>query len=154
MCRWINAFYGPTHHHAQLNQATHDDLGRLFGVADIEALNHISLMVRKGISVNSAGNDVYLPHVERLRIPILFLAGNQNRIFLPDTSLRTIRWLRDNNPPQLYQRVVLKGYSHLDGFIGRDAVRDVYPKLRAHLDAHPLEIHEIDLRDDELSRTD
>jgi cholesterol oxidase len=22
VCRWINAFYGPTHHHAQLNQAT------------------------------------------------------------------------------------------------------------------------------------
>jgi len=52
VCRWINAFYGPTHHHAQLNQATHDDLGRLFGVADIDALNHISLMIRKGTSVD------------------------------------------------------------------------------------------------------
>src|SRR5262249_26722220 len=40
VCRWIFAFYGPTHRHAQLNQATHEDLGRLFGVADIDALNH------------------------------------------------------------------------------------------------------------------
>jgi cholesterol oxidase len=136
VCRWISAFYGPTHRHAQLNQATHDDLGRLFGVADLDALNHISRMVRAGISVDSAGNDVYLPFVERLKFPILFLAGDHNRIFLPRTSERTYEWLRAANGPELYQRVVLKDYAHLDGFIGRDAARDVFPTIVEHLDAH------------------
>ena len=136
VCRWIFAFYGPTHHHAQLNQATHDDLGRLFGVANIDALNHISLMIRHGTSVDRFGHDVYLPHVERLRFPILFLAGDQNRIFLPETSARTLAWLRAANPSELYQRVVIAGYAHLDGFIGRDAVRDVYPTMLAHLEAN------------------
>lgn len=136
VCRWINAFYGPTHHHAQLNQATHADLGRLFGVADINALNHISTIVRKGTAVDRDGRDTYLPHVDRLRLPILFLAGDHNRIFLPSTSARTLQWLRDANGPDLYERVVLENYSHLDGFIGRDAVRDVYPVILRHLDAH------------------
>jgi len=136
VCRWIFAFYGPTHNHAQLNQATHDDLGRLFGVADIDALNHISLMIRTGTSVDRHGNDVYLPHVERLRFPILFLAGDRNRIFLPETSALTLEWLRAANPPELYERVVIEGYAHLDGFIGRDAARDVYPTMLAHLEAH------------------
>ncbi len=86
VCRWITAFYGPTHRHAQLNQATHDDLGRLFGVADLDALNHISLICSTGHAVDRQGRDVYLPNVERLAVPILFLAGDHNRIFLPDTS--------------------------------------------------------------------
>ena len=135
-CRWIFTFYGPTHRHAQLNQATHADLGRLFGVADIEALNHVSLMIRKGIAVDHTGADVYLPHVERLKFPILFLAGDQNRVFLPETSARTFAWLRNANGNDLYERVVLRGYAHLDGFIGRDAARDVYPTMLAHLDAN------------------
>ncbi len=135
-CRWIFTFYGPTHRHAQLNQATHADMGRLFGVADIEALNHVSLMIRKGVAVDHTGADVYLPHVERLNFPILFLAGDQNRIFLPATSARTFAWLRAANGTELYERVVVRGYAHLDGFIGRDAVRDVYPTMLAHLDAN------------------
>jgi len=136
VCRWINTFYGPTHHHAQLNEATHADLGRLFGVAGIHPLNHISTIVRSGTAVDHHGHDTYLPHVERLRLPILFLAGDHNRIFLPATSARTLQWLRDANGPELYERVVLRDYGHLDGFIGRDAVRDVYPVILRHLDAH------------------
>jgi cholesterol oxidase len=93
-------------------------------------------MIRTGTSVDRFGHDVYLPHVERLRFPILLLAGDQNRIFLPETSARTLAWLRAANPPELYERVVIEGYAHLDGFIGRDAARDVYPTMLAHLEAH------------------
>ena len=146
VCRWIFAFYGPTHRHAQLNQATHDDLGRLFGVADLDALNHISRMIRAGAAVDRDGNDVYLPHVERLNFPILFLAGDQNRIFLPETSARTYAWLRAANGTELYERLVLKGYAHLDGFIGRDAARDVYPKILSHLDTHNAAVRSVTLR--------
>jgi hypothetical protein len=74
--------------------------------------------------------------VERLALPITFLAGDHNRIFLPSTSARTYQWLREANDPDLYERVVLEGYSHLDGFIGRDAVRDVYPVILRHLEAN------------------
>ena len=93
-------------------------------------------MIRKGVAVDHTGADVYLPHVERLNFPILFLAGDQNRIFLPETSARTFAWLRAANGSELYERVVLRGYAHLDGFIGRDAARDVYPTMLAHLDAN------------------
>jgi cholesterol oxidase len=136
VCRWIFAFYGPTHRHAQLNQATHEDLGRLFGVAHLDALNHISRIVRTGLAVDADGRDVYLPNVERLAMPILFLAGEHNRIFLPETSARTLRWLSAANGPQWYRRCVLRDYAHLDGFIGRDAARDVYPLMRRYLEAH------------------
>jgi cholesterol oxidase len=138
VCRWINTFYGPTHYHAQLNQSTHDDIGRLFGVADLDALDHIGLIVNKGKAVDHRGGDVYLPHVDRLRIPILFLAGDQNRIFVPATSRHTYNWLVKANGPQLYKRTILHDYAHLDGFIGRDAARDVYPLMLEHLEAHAI----------------
>jgi cholesterol oxidase len=86
--------------------------------------------------VDRHGGDTYLPHVERLKLPITFLAGDHNRIFLPATSARTLHWLREANGPELYERVVLENYSHLDGFIGRDAVRDVYPVILRHLEAN------------------
>jgi cholesterol oxidase len=138
VCRWIFAFYGPTHHHGQLNQATHEDMARLFGVADLDALNHISRMIRTGHSVDEHGADVYLPHVERLDLPILFLAGNRNRIFLPETSARTLQWLEAANGKGKYRRVVLDDYAHLDGFIGRNADRDVFPHILEHLEGAGL----------------
>jgi cholesterol oxidase len=137
VCRWIFAFYGPTHHHDQLNAATHAALGNLFGVAGLDALDHIGRMIRTGQSVDRYGNDVYLPHAARLDFPILFLAGDQNRIFLPETSERTVRWLKEANDPELYRRVVLTNYAHLDGFIGRNAARDVYPHMLEHLERSP-----------------
>ncbi len=137
VCRWIFAFYGPTHTHGQLNAATHADLGRLFGVADLGALDHIGRMIHTGRSVDRHGRDVYLPHVERLAYPILFLAGDRNRIFLPGTSARTLRWLQEANDPTLYRRVVLQDYAHLDGFIGRNAARDVFPHMLEQLEATP-----------------
>jgi cholesterol oxidase len=137
VCRWIFAFYGPTHHHGQLNAATHARLGQLFGVADLDALDHIGRMIRVGHSVDRDGKDVYLPHVERLSFPILFVAGAHNRIFLPQTSARTLRWLQQAHTPGLHRRIVLHDYAHLDGFIGRDAAVDVFPHMLEHLEASP-----------------
>ena len=148
-CRWIAAFYGPTHHHARLNQATHDAIGRLFGVADLTALDHISLCIRKGRAVDSEGRDVYLGHPERMAVPLLFLAGAHNHIFLPQTSERTYEWLRHHNDPALYRRHVLADYAHLDGFIGRRAAEEVFPRMVEHLDAfNPVEERTIDLLDE------
>jgi cholesterol oxidase len=137
VCRWIFAFYGPTHRHAQLNQATHDDMARLFGVADVTALEHISLMARRTIAVDHLGNDIYLKSPGNLTIPVLFLAGRYNRIFLPATSKRTLEWLRDNNGRRQYARIVLDDYAHLDGFVGKHADKEVWPDIIEFLDAHP-----------------
>ncbi len=134
VCHWVFAMYGPTHRHAQLNEATHRALAEMFGVGDLHALDHIALIARKRHAVDHRGRDVYLPHVRRLAFPIMFLAGQHNRIFLPKTSKRTYDWLQANNAPSLYTREVLDEYAHLDGIVGKHAVRDVYPKIRAHLD--------------------
>jgi cholesterol oxidase len=55
---------------------------------------------------------------------------------MPKGSERFVQWLRDNNGPGLYERKVLRGYAHLDGLIGRNAHKDVFPHILDHLDRY------------------
>jgi cholesterol oxidase len=136
VCRWINAIYGCTHRHAQLNDATHDRIDNMFGVGNLSALDHMALMIRTRKVVAADGSDVYTSHPERLRLPVLLVQGDRNDIFRPEGSLRTLRWLQGANDPSLYERVVLPGYAHLDALIGRDAPTDVFPVVSGHLDRY------------------
>jgi cholesterol oxidase len=134
LCRWINAIYGCTHAHDQLDDATHDQLDDMFGVGDLAALGHMGTMLHRRLAVDTAGDEAYTAHPERLRLPLLLVQGERNYIFRPAGSMRTLRWLQTVNEPSLYERAVLPGYAHLDALIGRDAAVDVYPVLSDHLD--------------------
>jgi cholesterol oxidase len=134
LCRWINAIYGCTHTHAQLNDATHDHLDDMFGVGNLAAFGHLSRIMQARLAVDDAGRPAYTAHPERMRLPILLVQGEENYIFHPEGSMRTLRWLQSSNEPSLYERVVLPGYAHLDALIGRDAATDVFPRISDHLD--------------------
>jgi cholesterol oxidase len=134
LCRWINAIYGCTHAHAQLDDATHEGLDRMFGVGNLASLGHLGTIMQRRLAVDVDGQPVYTARPERLRLPILLVQGERNAIFHPEGSMRTLRWLQTANEPTLYERRVLPGYAHLDALIGRDAAADVYPLLRRHLD--------------------
>jgi cholesterol oxidase len=129
LCRWINAIYGLTHTHAQLNDATHLALHRMFDVGNLSALRHIALIMKYGHVVDHQGRNTYMPHAGRVKQPLLLLQGERNYIFLPKGSQDTARWLRKHNGPHLYERRLLRGYAHLDGLIGRNAHEDVYPGI-------------------------
>jgi cholesterol oxidase len=134
LCRWINAIYGCTHAHDQLNDATHDELDDMFGVGNLAALGHLGTIMNRRLVVDADGTEAYTRHPERIRIPVLLVQGERNQIFRPAGSMRTLRWLHAaSRDPTLHQRVVLPGYAHLDALIGRDAGRDVFPALTAHL---------------------
>ena len=66
VCRWINAVYGCTHRHAQLNEATHQAINEMFGFGNIESMEHLSLMLRKGHAVTHTGGMDYFDHPERM----------------------------------------------------------------------------------------
>ena len=135
VCRWINAIYGCTHRHAQLNEATHSGLVKMFGVGNIDSLNHLTLMLRKSLAVTSKGGKEYLEHPKRMAgTKILLLQGRDNYIFHPVGTLRTLRWLRAHNPAGHYQRIVLPEYGHLDTVVGARAATDVYPRIVDFLD--------------------
>jgi cholesterol oxidase len=143
VCRWINAIYGCTHVHDQLDEATHRQISTLFGVGNLTGLRHLILMLQRGRAVDADGGDRYLPHVERLDLPIHFLSGTRNYIFHPAGVERTLDWLRAAFGPEVaaqnFSVTYLDGYGHLDALIGRHAPVDVFPHILEHLDAHALD---------------
>lgn len=134
VCHRITFMYAPLYEHDELNEATHEALHEMFGVANIRAFEHLALMVRKGHLVNFGGEDSYLPHLERLALPIRFIHGANNECFLPESTEITFDLLREKNGKALYDRFVIPKYGHIDCIFGRDAVRDVYPLILEHLE--------------------
>ena len=67
-----------------------------------------------------------------------FIAGAKNLEFLPDTSLKTLRWLQKSLPSSAgpFTRKLYHSYGHMDFFIGKDAGKDIFPDLVAELDKY------------------
>ncbi|MGO9012365.1 MAG: alpha/beta fold hydrolase [Bryobacteraceae bacterium] len=135
VCHRISFMYAPLYQHEQLNQLTHDTLHELFGVANIRSFEHIALLARKGHLVAFDGSDTYMPHLERLAIPITFIHGAANRCFLPQSTEITYNLLCQTNGDKLYSRHVIPNYGHIDCIYGRNAVNDIFPLMLSHLDA-------------------
>ena len=134
-CHRITFLYAPLYEHANLNEATHDALHEMFGVANMKAFMHLARLTNTGHLVDFDGNNVYLPHLDRLAIPISFIHGAQNECFLPESTALTMDELAKANGSNLYQRHVIPGYGHIDCIYGKNAAKDVYPFVLEHLEA-------------------
>ncbi|MGH9432544.1 MAG: alpha/beta fold hydrolase [Terriglobia bacterium] len=135
VCHRITFMYSQVFDHRQLNAATHANLQEMFGVANISAFEHLSRMVRKGHLVTAAGANAYLPHLERLAIPIAFIHGGDNQCFLPRSTEITHDLLCEKNGKNLYTRHVIPHYGHADSILGKNAAKDVYPHIADHLES-------------------
>lgn len=135
-CRRVMFMYGEVYDHDRINDATHDHIEEAFGVANIKTLRQITKILREDHAVSYDGDHDYLDGAANMRVPIAFIHGEHNRLFLPEGSELTYEWLRESNGPELYSRHIIPGYAHMDCFIGKDAARDVYPIVTAQLDLH------------------
>ena len=91
-------------------------------------------MSRKGHLVNFQGEDSYLPHLERMSIPITFISGEETECYLPESTEITCNLLCDRNGGDLYKRFVIPDYGHIDCIYGKNAVRDIYPHILSQLE--------------------
>lgn len=134
VCHRITFLYGLLYEHDNLNRATHETLHELFGVASIDALDHLATMVRKRQIVDRDGKDLYLPHIERLAIPITFIHGAENSCYLPESTAKSYDLLLKVNGSNLYQRHLVADYGHIDCIFGARASVDVFPLMLQHLE--------------------
>ncbi|RPI22681.1 MAG: hypothetical protein EHM57_04980 [Actinobacteria bacterium] len=133
-CHRATFMYGVLWEHDQLNKGTHDTLHEWLGIANIEVLQHLALMARERHVVTAEGDAGDLDHLDRLALPITFVHGAENVVFVPEATQRTIERLRAANPGVPYARHVIAGYGHLDPIVGAFAARDVYPLIFGHLE--------------------
>ena len=131
--RRITFMYGQLWELDQLNTATHETLHELFGVANISCFEQLAGMLRAGHVVDFKGKDVYMPHLDRLAIPISFIHGAENAAFIPESTKLTYDALTAKNG-ELYTRHVIPKYGHIDCIFGKNAATDVYPYILQHLE--------------------
>ncbi|MCU1770428.1 GMC oxidoreductase [Pseudomonas sp. 13B_3.2_Bac1] len=138
VCHRITFMYASLYRHDTLNETLHDNLHELFGESNIETFEHLALIVRKGHLVDFKGNDVYMPHFDRLSMPICFISGAENQCYLPESTLKTYQRVCEVHGPERYSRHVVPGYGHIDCMFGKNAVVDVYPIILEHLEKTAL----------------
>lgn len=136
VCRRIWLIYGEVYGHDPLNEATHEAIHEMFGIADITTFKHLLTMVRAGQVVDANGNDVYLPNIQRLKLPLTFLQAMNNHLFLPEGTEHSFQLLVAKNGADGYQRILIPNYNHMDCFVGKNAAQDIYPLILAQLDAY------------------
>jgi cholesterol oxidase len=134
VCHRITFMYAPLYEHVTLNDPTHTALGEMFGVANMKSFEHLALTVQRGHAVTADDRDAYMPHADRIKIPIKFISGANNACYLPSSTEKTYDLLRKVNG-EMYSRDVIPGYGHIDCIFGKNAVKDVFPKVLAHLEA-------------------
>jgi pimeloyl-ACP methyl ester carboxylesterase len=135
--RRIYFIYGDVFDHSRIDEATMQRaVPSFFGNSNMTFFEHMSLMIRKGRAVDAQGRDAYLADLDRYRIPIAFMTGEHNRMFLPRGIVKTHEVLRAANGPELYSRHMIPGYAHLDCWLGSDSERDVFPIALAELERH------------------
>ncbi len=129
--------------HANLLPETHARLGDLFGGVGVHYYRHVRRMVKSDHSAvkydpsnprHAVLPDDYLEGAADMTTPILFIQGQDNRVFA-DSNIRCHERL-EKIVQGRHRLQVFPGYGHQDIFMGKDAARDIFPHLVAHLRAH------------------
>lgn len=67
-------------------------------------------------------------------IPMMLFSGSDNQVLKPYSTDKTYTILRKKFGVTGYSRHVIQGYGHLDCWMGREAYKDVFPKVREAVD--------------------
>jgi len=136
VCRRILFMYGEVFRHEQLNEATHQAVHNMFGVANLTFFRHMSKITARGQVMDAQGEDVYLANVGNMTVPITYIHGEFNNFFPPVGTKLTYQLLAKANGPDLYRRLVFPNYAHMDTFLGKNAARDIFPSLHLELERY------------------
>jgi pimeloyl-ACP methyl ester carboxylesterase len=137
VARRIYFIYGDVFDYENINRPTMEQaVPSFFGNGNITFFEHISLMIRASAARDKEGKDTYLSNLDAYKLPINFITGEHNKMFVPKGLQRTYDTLRRAHGPQDYTHHVIKDYAHLDLWLGTNAERDVWPTALAELEKH------------------
>lgn len=124
------ATFGEIVLHSRLDPATHALMGELVPECLAAFLKDVAIQGRQDDILTSEDR----PHLDRLRLPIHFISGRLNRMFVPGGTERSYRMLCEANGESHYRRSVYDGFGHLDCYIGAGAPEAIWPDLARSLD--------------------
>ena len=140
VCRMVSFTYGTGHpalwSHENLDDATHDWVAGEFAEVPFTFFHQMDRSIRAGHLVPTGSvpglPDSFVATPPRTDARFVFLAGEDNHCFLPESQQRTYEFFARHRPGRdaLHR---FAGYGHLDVFLGRHAHRDTYPTILAEL---------------------
>lgn len=140
VCRMVSFAYGSGHpalwSHANLDEATHDWITGEFAGSPVSFYEQMSRSVGAGhlVPVDAATGirDDLAQVAPQTDARFVFLAGLDNRCFLPESQRRSFEFFDTHRPAKDAYRA-LAGYGHLDPIFGKNAWRDVHPLILEEL---------------------
>ena len=145
-CHRCTLVFGRCWNHRNLNEATHRQIDRFFSGVNITLLNLLMKQGAEGhVMTNQPKTEILdtPANIQKLAgIPFLLWVGGDNAVLSPEATQRTYEILCDTfgrstegqHGMLQYRRRVVPGYGHLDGWMGRNAWKDVYPFVREEVD--------------------
>lgn len=140
-CRLVSFTYGAgcpaLWRHENINDETHDTfIQQEFGHVPLSFFRHIRKCEKAGnlVSERTFGRlpRDYAAGPPRTDARWAFFAGEKNLCFLAESQEKTFAWF-DKHAPGKHALHVLKDYSHLDVFMGKNSAQDVFPKMLSEL---------------------
>ncbi len=124
------ATFGEIIQHSRVDPETHKLMGPLVPRCIAAFLKDVAKQGRPDHILT----DSDLQNLDRLKLPIHFVSGRENRMFVPSGTEASYHMLCAANGPDLYRRTVYDGFGHLDFFIGKGAAEEIWGDLAASLD--------------------
>jgi hypothetical protein len=141
VCKQVSFYYGAGFPalwlHENLDDTTHEWLRGQFEACPMSFYKQIARSAGVGHLV-PAQPDSDIPADVTAAPPrtdarFTFIAGEENRCFLPQSQVRTHTWF-DRHAPGRHHLQLIPGYSHLDVFMGYRAARDTFPLIQSALE--------------------
>lgn len=125
------ATFGELIYHPRINDETHALMGDLVPECLTAFLKDVAVWSRQG----SVLTDDDERNIERLQLPIHFISGSENRMFVPESTRQSYQYLCDRNGPSYYRRSEYEGFGHLDCYFGDGARETIWPEIAESLNA-------------------
>lgn len=146
-CHMLSMMWGTgwpaLYEHQNLLDVTHRRGGDLYGATSMNYYRHVIKMVRHdntavkyqpGNPKYAALPDNYFDHAAEIETPVLFMTGENNRVFT-DSNIECHQRL-EKIVPGRHQLHVFPGYGHQDPFMGKNNHLDIFPRLVEYLNQH------------------
>ncbi|MGC1995995.1 MAG: hypothetical protein WA704_18930 [Pseudolabrys sp.] len=119
------ATFGELILHSRIDSETHAIMGDLVPECLTAFLKDVAAWGRK----DSILTEKDLDHLDRLQLPIHFISGSENRMFVPESTEASWRFLSEANDESYYRRTVYQGFGHLDCYFGHGASEQIWPDI-------------------------
>jgi len=107
-------------------------------------MEQLSMMSHNKKISDSKGKNVYVTEEnikKRFNIPVTFIHGDANVVFIPEGTKMTYDLVRSINGPDLYSRYTFPGMGHLDTWLGQGSAKYVFPVVLKHLEEAEILYH-------------